>query len=382
MTIKNKSVLVIFISVAIYTQFASSRILPENSKKYENRKIEGHIDILILGAGIAGIASARTLVNHNISFLVLEANSKIGGRVRNEYMVNVNSLDSDVLISAGAQWLHGRDNELFRFAEKKGLVVFDGSDEGMGSYVREDFVLIDDDFVTEVDEIANEISNDCMKFVNSSGPYPPTFNDFLSNEFDKRIVTKPEDYQKIALQLLDWRKRYEAIDNGCINYTQVSAKEWGRRWENGGQWEHISLKNGLAEVLDLMVDEIGRDKFLLNKTVESIDWSYLDPVTKENRVLVECSDGTLYTADHTIVTFSLGILKKYAEKMIQPKLPWRHTEAIRCLGYGPISKIFLQWRRNWWYDEEGLQFIYKEPLHKVRMMILLVIVKKQTFLYS
>ena len=41
------------------------------------------VDVLILGAGIAGISAARTLeVNGVTDFLVLEATDRVGGRMR------------------------------------------------------------------------------------------------------------------------------------------------------------------------------------------------------------------------------------------------------------------------------------------------------------
>ena len=38
-------------------------------------------DVVIIGAGIAGLEAAKTLQNKGISFVVVEANYRIGGRV-------------------------------------------------------------------------------------------------------------------------------------------------------------------------------------------------------------------------------------------------------------------------------------------------------------
>lgn len=62
--------------------------------------MEDPIDVLILGAGVAGVAAARTLyVNGQTNF---EANNYIGGRIRRDSAWNV---------ELGANWIHGLDLE-------------------------------------------------------------------------------------------------------------------------------------------------------------------------------------------------------------------------------------------------------------------------------
>ena len=59
------------------------------------------VDVLILEAGIAGVADARTLeVNGITDFLVLEAGDRLGGRIREEESTG---------LELGANWIHGLD---------------------------------------------------------------------------------------------------------------------------------------------------------------------------------------------------------------------------------------------------------------------------------
>ena len=57
-------------------------------------------EVLILGAGIAGLAAARTLVDDGWKVIVLEARNRIGGRVWTD-----NSLG--LALDLGASWIHG-----------------------------------------------------------------------------------------------------------------------------------------------------------------------------------------------------------------------------------------------------------------------------------
>jgi monoamine oxidase len=73
-------------------------------------------DVLVVGAGVAGIAAARTLRARGLSCLVLEAKDRIGGRA----YTDATGFDH------GASWLHqANDNPLTAFAEALGFETVD-----------------------------------------------------------------------------------------------------------------------------------------------------------------------------------------------------------------------------------------------------------------
>jgi Monoamine oxidase len=61
------------------------------------------------------------------------------------------------------------------------------------------------------------------------------------------------------------------------------------------------------------------------KEVTCIKWKNLP----EAKVMVECSDGSSYTADHAIVTVSLGVLKDKAQSLFSPALPPQKLNVIK-----------------------------------------------------
>ena len=73
-------------------------------------------DVLIVGAGVAGVAAARSLRARGLSCLVLEAKDRIGGRA----YTDATGFDH------GASWLHqANDNPLTAFAEALGFETLD-----------------------------------------------------------------------------------------------------------------------------------------------------------------------------------------------------------------------------------------------------------------
>lgn len=76
----------------------------------------GDVDVLVVGAGVAGLAAARMLRRQKLSFLVVESRDRIGGRA----FTNTSALG--LPIDVGAQWLHnGKSNPFVNFSKQLGI---------------------------------------------------------------------------------------------------------------------------------------------------------------------------------------------------------------------------------------------------------------------
>lgn len=88
---------------------------------------------------------------------------------------------------------------------------------------------------------------------------------------------------------------------------------------------------------DLKVEE----KIVLNKEVREISWN-------QEPIKITCSDGSIYDADHVILTVSLGVLKENYQKLFVPQLPVLKQQAIQGLSIGTVDKIFMEWEKPFW----------------------------------
>ena len=80
-------------------------------------------DIIIIGAGISGLASGKYLQSKGFNVVLLEARNRIGGRLWSD-----NSLG--VTVDLGAAWIHGvKNSSVYDLATKYGVKVvpFPGS---------------------------------------------------------------------------------------------------------------------------------------------------------------------------------------------------------------------------------------------------------------
>src|SRR5690606_13784393 len=62
-----------------------------------------HFDVIVVGAGVAGLAAARDLTDAGKRVVVLEARDRIGGRLHTER-------ESGRITDLGASWIHGIEN--------------------------------------------------------------------------------------------------------------------------------------------------------------------------------------------------------------------------------------------------------------------------------
>src|SRR3982751_4914457 len=76
-------------------------------------------DVLVLGAGAAGLAAAQALSQAGLRVIIIEARDRVGGRIFTQHVPGY-----PLPIELGAEFIHGRPPESFALAEQAGLVVY------------------------------------------------------------------------------------------------------------------------------------------------------------------------------------------------------------------------------------------------------------------
>jgi monoamine oxidase len=75
-------------------------------------------DVVVVGAGMAGLTAARTLAEAGLKVLVVEAQDRIGGRIWTRHV-------GDEAIELGAEFIHGRPPELWALIDEAGLETYE-----------------------------------------------------------------------------------------------------------------------------------------------------------------------------------------------------------------------------------------------------------------
>src|ERR687889_87517 len=81
-------------------------------------------DVVVVGAGLAGLIAARDLLAANVSVLVLEARERVGGRLLNHTLANGS------VVEVGGQWVGPTQDRVLALAEELGVGLFPTYTEG------------------------------------------------------------------------------------------------------------------------------------------------------------------------------------------------------------------------------------------------------------
>src|SRR5690606_22810155 len=114
--------------------------------------------VVVIGAGIAGLAAARTLQDAGFEVIVLEARDRIGGRV-------FTSTQLGVPLDFGASWIHGIDgNPIAELAENMGVETLE-SDYDNALLFLADGSAASDDLADEIDELSSDVLDAAVQWL-------------------------------------------------------------------------------------------------------------------------------------------------------------------------------------------------------------------------
>ncbi|XP_058535470.1 spermine oxidase isoform X2 [Ochotona princeps] len=164
----------------------------------------GQPRVVVIGAGLAGLAAAKALLEQGFTDVtVLEASSRIGGRVQS---VNLGHATFEL----GATWIHGsHGNPVYHLAEDNGLLeeTTDGersvgrislySKNGVACYLTNRGQRIPKDVVEEFSDLYNEVYNMTQEFFRHGKPVNAESQNsvgvFTREQVRSRIRDDPDD---------------------------------------------------------------------------------------------------------------------------------------------------------------------------------------------
>ena len=287
-------------------------------------------DVIVLGAGISGLAAARTLVDKGLSVIILEARDRIGGRMWMDTSLGVP-------LDLGASWIHGvSGNPIAELADQFGVETI-ASNYDNGVVYDFDGRKMSDSEYKEAEELFDSIYSEVAQMQEDTDDDMP-----LQQAFDQVISTRNLSVEELH--------RLEFVIHGNFalelgaDPDNLSLWEWDQDEEFGG--DDVVFPQGYNQITDGLAN--GLD---IRLGVKVVGVSY-----GADGVDVETSSGA-YGADKVIVTFPLGVLKQATVKF-DPPLPESKQSAIDRLDMGVLNKVYLKFQESFWDEEiEGISYV-------------------------
>lgn len=277
-------------------------------------------DILIVGAGAAGLAAARELSFSELSVIVLEARDRIGGRINTHF-------DNDFAtpIELGAEFVHGKPPETFKLADRTRMTLLEAPN--VHWYFHNAVLSQTNEFWSNIEEAMDELAG-------YKGP-DEAFSDFLDAYIRRHNVTGARSMGTLYVEGFHAAHADRISVKGLIKTNRAAAEI-----NDEQQFRPSTGYMTLARKLHDEAVEQGA-KFRFDAVVREVAWT-------TGAVTVTTTSGERFKARRLLVTLPLGVLQR-GDVAFTPRVEAKE-EAAQHLAMGQVVKVLLRFREPFWEE--------------------------------
>ncbi|HEX4485161.1 MAG TPA: FAD-dependent oxidoreductase, partial [Terriglobales bacterium] len=236
------------------------------------------LEVVVIGAGAAGLTVAIDLAKAGFAVTILEARDRIGGR-----MFTVVDPATKVPVELGAEFVHGKPPEIWDLIRAHDLKTREVEGE---EWCYRNGQLNTCDFFSQVDEIFGPM--------NDHGP-DQSFSDYLKQYC-------PNADREVKEWATGYVQGFHAADPDAVSVHSLVRSNRAEEEIEGDRSFHIDGGYAaLLAVFEKQLAELGV-KIHLNTSVEKITWNY-------RGVEIEAAGARTFSANRAVVTLPLGVLQ-------------------------------------------------------------------------
>lgn len=282
-------------------------------------------EVVIIGAGIAGITIARELQSLGYGVTILEGQDRIGGRIHTDRSLGIP-------VELGASRVRGpKGNPLTPHLESAGINYTRVQWKSLSGRTSEGKEMNRKKLSSAKPDLIRMLTR---AFIRNFGQNEDqSIADIIARQRGLRKLTPEEEL------ILDFSLASGEVANGSP-FSEASWKMVRDYSEYGGLDQYVT--NGYEALPDYLAQDLD---IRLNQQVQSIDYT-------TGPVKITTQDAVL-EANYVVVTASLGVLKSNSINFL-PQLPWRKQRAIERMGMGTINKIAMRFPKIFWPDTSAL----------------------------
>jgi monoamine oxidase len=278
------------------------------------------IDVVIVGAGAAGLSAARILSKAGKSVLILEARDRIGGRIH-----TVKGQGFSVPVEAGAEFMHG-DLPMTKALMKEANVSYRAG-QGQTWNVVDDQLSEGDFFEDGWLELMDRLEH--------------LDRDMTIGSFLQQFFNEPR-YESLVDSVRGFVQGYDAAD-----VDKASAKALAEEWKSEDIKGYRPM-GGYTQLMEFLEKEIRGNKatFKFSANVKKINWrqNFIDVVTEQDET---------FRAGKILVTVPISILKSDVIQFDPPLA--QHRSALVKMEMGDVIKFLFEFKQPFWEERSSAQ---------------------------
>jgi monoamine oxidase len=286
-------------------------------------------DVVVLGAGVSGLAAAARLTQAGCSVRVLEARDRIGGRI-----LTLRGDRWPIPVELGAEFIQGRVPALFKLAEQAGLPVVElgGArwQSAAGRLARsEEFLPRVYDILARLPELGSDHDQSFAQFLASCCP--------------------DESLSEAKTLARWWIETYDAADPGRVSVRSLRRERRAEDQIHGDRvFRLVTGYDGVPQALHTRIPP-ERGCVHLNTIATDIHWTH-GAVSVEARDALGVAHGP-FSARRLVVALPVGTLQVRSTEpgaiRFSPPLVQKET-ALRGLEMGNVVKLVFAFRERFW----------------------------------
>lgn len=289
------------------------------------KSVQGRV--IVLGAGLAGLAAANKLKESGYDVTVLESRNRIGGRV---FSYEIDKADK-LVIELGAEWVGDSHIRIKDLCKEFGLTLDNNQFDSHLIFAGKYFPKGKWDFAESWKTKYAKLIEEYKKFtVEDKKKMDKTdwWRFLMANDISERDIQIKE--------LFDSTDFGESIRHVSAYAAMAEYAESSPR--NEMDWK---IRGGNSMLVNKLSEKIGSDRILTGHKVIQISQA-------DGGVSVICENGKGFSADRLICaipTYSVSGINW------RPALPADMQEAIGALQYARINKHAVLFNERFWEDE-------------------------------
>lgn len=300
-------------------------------------------DLVVIGAGLAGLAAARLAAAAGASVVVVEARDRVGGRILNEEIGGGN------VVEVGGQWIGPTQDRLAALASELSVATFPTYGDGenvieYGGRLRRyrgtiprinPVVLLDVERAQrKLNRLARKVPLDAPWEV----PNAAALDSQTAATWMKRNLATGAGRMLLELGIeAVWAAQPEDMSLLHVLFYIHSAGSLQLLFDTEGGAQQDRFVGGSQRIAILMAEQLGRDNLLLGTPVRKIGRG-------DHGVTVE-ADGAVVRARRAVVALAPTLAGRIA---YDPPLPGFRDQLTQRMPLGTVAKCMAIYEEPFW----------------------------------